>query len=89
MVLMVFFQLENFAAHIDGDFAREIALGDGGGDFGDVADLIGQVARHGVDAFGEIFPGAGDAFHFGLAAQFAFGADFAATRVTSEAKALS
>ena len=70
-------QLENFAADVDGDFAREVAVGDGGGDFGDVADLVGQVAGHGVDAVGEILPGAGDAAHVGLAAQLAFGADFA------------
>ena len=70
-------QLQNFAAHVDRDLAREVALGDGGGDFGDVADLVGQVAGHGVDAIGEIFPGAGDALHVGLAAELAFRTDFA------------
>ena len=70
-------QLQNFAADVDGDFARKIAVGDGGGDFGDVADLAGQVAGHGVDGIGEIFPGAGDAAHFGLSAEIAFGTDFA------------
>ena len=43
----------------------------------DVANLIGQVARHGIDAFGQILPGARHALHFRLAAQLAFGADFA------------
>ena len=70
-------QLENFAAHIDRDLAREIAVGHGGRDFGDVADLSGQVAGHGVDGFGEILPDAGDAFHIRLAAELAFRADFA------------
>ena len=70
-------QLQNFAAHIDGDFVREIAVGHGGGDPGDVADLVGQVAGHRIDAIGQILPDAGDAFHVRLAAQFAFGADFA------------
>ena len=55
----------------------QIALGHGGGHAGDVANLIGQVARHGVDAFGEILPGSGDAGHHRLAAQLAFGAHFA------------
>ena len=52
------FQFENFALHVDGDFAGEVAAGDGGGDFGDVADLAGEVAGHEVDVVGEIFPGA-------------------------------
>ena len=72
-----FFQLEDFAAHVDGDLAREVAVGDGGGDFGDVAHLAGQVAGHGVDRVGEVLPGAGDAGHLRLAAELAFGADFA------------
>ena len=70
-------QLQNFAAHFDRDFARKIAGGDGRGHFGDVADLVGQVAGHGVDGVGQILPGAGDAFHHRLAAELAFGTDFA------------
>ncbi len=70
-------QLQDFAAHVYCDFARQVALGDGGGDFGDVADLTGQVAGHGVDGVGKILPGAGHAMHVGLAAEFAFGTDFA------------
>ena len=72
-----FFQLQNFAADIDGNFAGEVTAGHGGGDFGDVAHLAGEVAGHGVDGIGEIFPGAGDAGNHGLAAEFAVGADFA------------
>ena len=44
---------------------------------GDVAHLGGQVAGHEVDAVGQVLPGAGHAFDLGLAAELAFGADFA------------
>src|SRR6202043_2420967 len=54
---------------------RKVALRDGGGDFGDVADLIRQVARHRVDRVGEIFPRARDALDDGLAAEPAVGTD--------------
>ena len=77
IVLMVFFELQNFAVHIDRDFLRQVAVGHGRGHFGDVADLAGQVAGHEVHGVGQIFPGAGDALHLGLAAELAFGADFA------------
>ena len=77
MVLMVFFEFENFALHVDGDFAGQVAAGHGGGDFGDVADLGGEVAGHGIDGVGEVLPRAGHAGHDGLAAELAVGADFA------------
>ena len=70
-------QLEDLALHVDGDLAREVALGDGGGHVGDVAHLAGEVRGHRVDVVGEILPGAGDAGHRRLAAELAFGADFA------------
>ena len=63
-----FFELQNFAAHVHSDFARKVAAGHGGGDFGDVADLAGEVAGHGVHRVGEIFPGSRDARHLRLAA---------------------
>src|SRR5204862_488504 len=66
-----------FAAHVHRDLAREVAVGDGGGHFGDVADLGGEDGGRGVEGVGEVLPGAGDAFHIGLAAELAFGADFA------------
>ena len=37
-------QLQDFAAHIDGDLARQVAARDGGRHLGDVAHLLGQVA---------------------------------------------
>ena len=70
-------QLQNLAAHVHRDLARQVAVGHRGGHFRDVADLGGQVAGHGVDAVGQILPDAADALDLGLAAQFAFGADFA------------
>ena len=72
-----FFQLQNFAAHIDRDFAGEIAAGHGGRDFGDVAHLAGQVAGHRVDGIGQIFPRTGHAGHLRLTAEFSVGSDFA------------
>ena len=72
-----FLQLKDFAAHVDGDLARQVAAGDRGRHLGDVADLGSQVARHRVHGVGQILPGAGDAGHFGLAAELAVGADLA------------
>src|SRR5690606_7756427 len=68
-------QLEDFAFHVDRDLLRQVAACHGGGDLGDVADLAGEVARHGVDVVGEVLPSAADALDLRLAAQPAFGAD--------------
>ena len=43
-------QLEDFALHVHRDLARQVAARHGGGHFGDVADLGGQVAGHRVHA---------------------------------------
>ena len=72
-----FFELQDFATHVHGDFAGEVAAGHRSGDFGDVADLAGQVAGHGVDRVGEIFPGASHAGDLRLASELAVGPDFA------------
>ena len=45
---MVFFQFEDFTLHVDGDLARQISTGHGGGNFGDVTDLAGKVTGHEV-----------------------------------------
>src|SRR5206468_602883 len=50
-------QLEDLAFDVDGDLAREVAFGHGGGDAGDVAYLGGEIAGHGVDTVGQILPG--------------------------------
>src|SRR5439155_1061701 len=70
-------QLQNFAAHVDGDLPRQVAAGHRGRDVGDVADQIGRAPCREVDVVGEVFPGAGDAGNLRLAAELAFGADFA------------
>ena len=72
-----FFELENLAAHVDGDLFRQVAVGHGDGDVGDAAYLGGQVAGHHVDVVGQIFPRSGDPRHVRLAAELAFGADLA------------
>src|SRR5205085_325276 len=46
-------QLEDLALDVDGDLLGEVALGDGGGDLGDVAHLGGEVAGHVIDVVGE------------------------------------
>ena len=70
-------QFENFAPRIRRDFARQIAFGHRRGHISDISHLAGQITGHVVDVVGQIFPRAADALHIGLAAQFAFGADFA------------
>ena len=70
-------QLEDLALDVDGDLARQVALGDRGRDLGDVAHLRRQVVRHRVDGVGEVLPRAGDAEHVRLAAEPALGADLA------------
>ena len=72
-----FFQLQNLAAHIDGDLLGEIASGHGDRDLCDVPDLSGQVTGHLVDRVGQIFPNARYALDLCLAAELALDADFA------------
>ena len=71
------FQREDFALHLDGDLRGQIAVRDGRGHVGDVADLAGEVGGHEVDVVGEILPRAGHAGHLRLAAELALGADLA------------
>src|SRR5579872_3613896 len=70
-------ELEDLALDVGGDLLGEVAAGDGGGDLGDIAYLIGQVGRHQVDVLREPAPGAGDALDLGLPAELALGADLA------------
>ena len=72
-----FLQLQNLAAHVDGDLFRQVAVRHGDRHVGDVAHLRGEVAGHLIDRLGQILPDAGDAAHLRLAAQLALGADFA------------
>ncbi|TMQ19589.1 MAG: hypothetical protein E6J90_17765 [Deltaproteobacteria bacterium] len=68
-------QRDQLAARLDGDLAAEVALGDGRGDLGDVADLVGQVARHLVDVLGQLLPDPGHVLDVGGDAERALGAD--------------
>src|SRR5207249_711923 len=68
-------ELEDLPADVDGDLLRQVALLDGGGDLGDVADLARQVAGHEVDVLGQVLPDAGRAPDVGLAPKPALGTD--------------
>src|SRR5205823_13337188 len=46
-------QFQDFALHRHGDLLCQVAVGDGGGDVGDVAHLSGEVAGHEIHAIGE------------------------------------
>src|SRR5207249_791703 len=70
-------QPEDLAANVNGDLLREVALGDGGRDLGDVTHLGGEVAGHVVDVVGEVLPASADAAHLRLAVQLALGAHLA------------
>ncbi len=70
-------QLENFAFHVNRDFARQIAAGHGSGYFGNVTHLSREVSGHGVDRVSEILPRAGHPRHVGLSTESAFATYFA------------
>ena len=70
-------QLQNLAANFHGDGSRQVAARHGRRDFGDIANLIGQVRRHGIDGIRQVLPHAADAFHHRLTAELSFGADLA------------
>ena len=76
-MLIVSFSSKNFAAHIDRDLLRQVAVRDRRRHFRDVSHLAGQVAGHRVHRVGQILPGAGHALHFRLAAELPFRSDFA------------
>ena len=73
----VVLQLGHLAAGLDLDGAGEVALGHGGGDLGDGADLGGEVGGEQVDVAGEILPRAGGTGDVGLTAEPPVHADFA------------
>src|SRR5207237_5449483 len=49
-------QLRDLTQRIDGDLLREVAVSHRGGHQGDVADLVGQVRGHEVDAVRQVLP---------------------------------
>src|SRR5207245_1846572 len=68
-------QLQDFAAHVDGDLLRQVSVRNGGGDLRNVAHLAGQVRRHEVDVVRQVLPRSCDPLHLCLAAHQALGAD--------------
>ncbi len=82
------FEFENFALHVDGDLLGQVAIGHGGGHFGDVTDLTGEVSGHEVHVVGQVFPSSGDAFTSACPPSFPSVPTSRATRVTSEANEL-
>src|SRR5207249_2414195 len=69
--------LQDLSLNVDRDLLRQVAVGDAGGDLGDVADLARQIAGHQVDVVGQVFPDARHALNVRLAAQLALGAHLA------------
>ena len=63
--------------HVHRDLLRQVSVGHRNRHVGDVAHLVGQIARHRVDVVGEVLPGAGHAGHERLPAQLALRADLA------------
>ena len=70
-------ELGDLALGLESQLALEVAVGDAGDDARDAADLLREVTGHDVDGVGQVLPGTGDAGHVRLAAELAFGADFA------------
>src|SRR5207247_376673 len=70
-------QLEDLALDLDRDLLGEVALLNGSGDFGNVANLGRQVGGQLVDVVGEVLPGARGTQYVGLASEAAFGTDLA------------
>ena len=89
IVLMVFFssRISPFTSTV---ILRDRSpLRDGGGHVGDVADLAGEVVGHRVDVVGQILPRAGHAGTCAWPPSLPSVPTSRATRLTSEAKALS
>src|SRR5687768_7505205 len=59
-------QLEDFTLRFDGDLLGQVAVGDGGGDQRDVANLVREIAGQQIDVVGQVLPGAGDSLDIGL-----------------------
>src|SRR5206468_2414895 len=66
------FELENFAADVDGDLARKVTVCDGGRDFRDISDLTCEVGSHEIDVLRQVLPCATHTKHLRLATELAF-----------------
>src|SRR5207245_2083758 len=69
-------QLEDLAVDVYRDLLREVAVGDGSGHLGDVADLAGKIAGHRVHTVGQVLPGPGNPFDLRLTPELALRPDF-------------
>jgi len=76
-------------ANVYGDFLRKMTIRDCSCHCRDVAHLRREVGRHEIHVVGQIFQVPATPFTFAWPPSFSFRAYFAATRVTSERKALS
>ncbi len=74
---MVSFSSRELAFYINRDLLRQIAVRDRCRHGRNVTDLRRQIAGHRVHVVGEILPGAGDALHLRLTAEFPFRANLA------------
>src|SRR6516162_5461671 len=72
-----FFELQNLAAHVHGDFFRQVTGSDRGGNLRNIANLARQVAGHEVNVVGQVFPRAGNPGDLRLSAELAFRTNFA------------
>ena len=77
IVLIVCLQLEDLARASTVDLLGQVAVGDRGGDLGDVAHLAGQVAGHELTLSVRSFQVPATPGTCGLAAEVALGADLA------------
>ena len=68
---MLSFSAATSPCRFDGDRAGEVALGDGRRDFGDGADLRGEIGGEAVDVVGQVAPGARGAGDVRLPAELA------------------
>ena len=69
--------MQDLAAHVDRDLARQVSAGDGCRHFRDVTNLARKVTGHEVYVVRKVFPGTANAEYLGLTAEFAFRTDFA------------
>ena len=73
----VVFQFRHLATGFDLNGSGQIAFGDGGGNFGDRANLVGQIVSKQVDIARKVLPGTGSARNVSLTTEPAFHTDFA------------
>src|SRR5208337_893911 len=72
-----FLELQNLAAHVDGDLFREVAACHGDNDLGDVADLGREVVGHQVDVLRKVFPDAAHLANLRLSSELPVGSHLA------------